>query len=95
MEDNWRGRTTGMICGTCVFFVEKFTSCVQRSHHSIGRCRANAPTLKGWPVVFSDDWCGNHKLNENKIDVIDKTETLDKTDNMSNPYPNVKYATDK
>jgi hypothetical protein len=91
MEDNWRGRTTGMICGTCVFFVDKKSNIVQRADHVIGRCRANAPTMKGWPVVFSDDWCGNHKLDENKIDTLD----LDKTGNMSNPYPNVKYATDK
>ena len=28
----------------------------------IGRCRRRAPTLGGWPVVFTSDWCGDHKL---------------------------------
>jgi hypothetical protein len=26
------------------------------------RCRRRAPTLDGWPAVFPDDWCGDHKL---------------------------------
>jgi hypothetical protein len=33
---------------------------------SIGRCRRHSPTMNGYPVVFTDDWCGDHKLNENK-----------------------------
>ena len=33
----------------------------------IGRCRRHAPTMNGYPVVFVDDWCGDHKLNENTI----------------------------
>jgi hypothetical protein len=33
----------------------------------IGRCRRNAPTIKGFPVVFPFDWCGEHKIDENKI----------------------------
>ena len=92
MKDNWEGRTTGMICGTCVFFVEKNSKIVQRSDHVIGRCRANAPTMKGFPVVYSDDWCGYHRVDENKIDALEKTN---KNTNMSNPHPNLKYATDK
>lgn len=27
-----------------------------------GRCRRHAPTMGGYPVVFPDDWCGDHKL---------------------------------
>lgn len=34
----------------------------------LGRCRRHAPTLGGWPAVWSDDWCGDHKLDENKVD---------------------------
>jgi len=34
---------------------------------SLGRCRRNAPTMKGWPAVFSTDWCGDHKIDEEKI----------------------------
>jgi hypothetical protein len=33
----------------------------------IGRCRRHAPTITGYPVVFVNDWCGDHKLNENTI----------------------------
>ena len=33
----------------------------------LGRCRRNAPTMKGWPALFDNDWCGDHKLDENKI----------------------------
>jgi len=32
----------------------------------LGRCRRHAPTLGGWPAVYSSDWCGDHKLDENK-----------------------------
>lgn len=34
---------------------------------SIGRCRRCAPTMKGFPVVFEADWCGEHRLDENKL----------------------------
>lgn len=34
---------------------------------SIGRCRRRAPTMSGYPVVFLADWCGDHKLDENKV----------------------------
>jgi len=37
------------------------------SGNALGRCRRHAPKLKGWPVVFATDWCGDHKLDENKI----------------------------
>jgi hypothetical protein len=33
---------------------------------SIGRCRRHAPTMSGFPVVFQADWCGDHRLDENK-----------------------------
>ena len=35
--------------------------------YDIGRCRKNAPTIKGWPAVFVNDWCGDHKIDEEKI----------------------------
>lgn len=34
---------------------------------NIGRCRRHAPTMNGYPVVFVNDWCGDHKLNEKAI----------------------------
>lgn len=34
---------------------------------NLGRCRKRAPTMNGYPVVFVNDWCGDHKLNENAV----------------------------
>jgi hypothetical protein len=33
----------------------------------LGRCRRHAPTMSGYPVVFENDWCGDHKLDEDKV----------------------------
>ncbi len=33
----------------------------------LGRCRRHAPTMNGYPVVFVNDWCGDHKVDENKV----------------------------
>ncbi len=63
--DNWVHRSNNMRCYTCMWFVEKKTD-VQKSGPAIGRCRRHAPTMNGWPVMFSSDWCGDHKLNENR-----------------------------
>jgi hypothetical protein len=35
--------------------------------YNIGRCRRHAPSMGGYPVVFVNDWCGDHRLDENKI----------------------------
>ena len=35
--------------------------------YDLGRCKKHAPTMNGYPVVFVNDWCGDHKLDENKI----------------------------
>jgi hypothetical protein len=32
----------------------------------LGRCRRHAPTMSGYPAVFEADWCGDHKLDEQK-----------------------------
>jgi hypothetical protein len=66
-HDNWKHRSQGMRCRTCVSFVAKATSRTQSIAHLIGRCRRHAPSMNGWPVIFSDDWCGDHKLDEEKI----------------------------
>ena len=58
LKDNWAHRSEGMKCKTCMWFVEKKT---------IGRCRKHAPTMNGFPAVYPSDWCGDHKLDENKI----------------------------
>jgi hypothetical protein len=30
----------------------------------IGRCRRHAPAMAGFPAVYPDDWCGDHKISE-------------------------------
>ena len=55
-EDLWKHRSSKMRCGTCMYFVPK------SDEDNVGRCRRNAPTMKGWPVIFPGDWCGDHKL---------------------------------
>jgi len=55
-KDLWEYRSKKMRCETCMFFVAKI------DETGIGRCRRNAPTLKGWPAIFPADWCGDHKL---------------------------------
>jgi len=66
-DDPWRHRSEGMKCKSCMWFVEKQNSSVQREDKLIGRCRRHAPTMNGYPVVYSNDWCGDHKLDENKL----------------------------
>lgn len=55
-KDNWKDKATGMVCSTCTNYVPK--------NEYIGRCRRNAPTMKGFPAVFPSDWCGEHKMND-------------------------------
>jgi len=71
--DPWKHRGEGMRCASCMWFVEKVSSAVQHAtpetdgRGPIGRCRRHAPTMNGYPVVFSGDWCGDHKLDEEKV----------------------------
>ena len=57
--DKW-DRKTDFNCDSCMFYVPK----TEKS----GRCRRNAPTMKGFPVVYGDaDWCGEHKIGSNPV----------------------------
>ena len=58
--DNWRHRSKGMKCETCMWYVPKG----EYEGSNIGRCRRHSPTMSGWPVMFATDWCGDHKLDE-------------------------------
>lgn len=64
--DPWKHRSSGMLCRTCMFFVEKVRS-EDYDGSVVGRCRRHAPTMNGYPVVFDNDWCGDHKLDETKV----------------------------
>lgn len=63
--DNW-DRKTNFNCDSCMFYVPKLEQNPD-SNREMGRCRRNAPTLKGFPVVFSSDWCGEHKIGSNPV----------------------------
>ncbi len=66
--DPWKHRSKGMICRTCMWFVEKKVQNVpQAADHTIGRCRRHCPSMNGYPVVYTDDWCGDHKMDETKV----------------------------
>lgn len=58
-DDNWKHRSEHMKCKTCMWFAEK--------KGDIGRCRRHAPSMNGWPVVTKNDWCGDHKVDEDKV----------------------------
>jgi len=66
--DNWKHRSSKMVCGTCMWFAHKLMPYkAEPGVVSIGRCRKKAPTLNGWPVLYENDWCGDHKLDETKV----------------------------
>lgn len=66
-EDNWKHRSSKMKCKTCMWSVVKTPAHPSESKPGVGRCRRHAPTLGGYPVIFVNDWCGDHKLDENKV----------------------------
>jgi hypothetical protein len=65
IKDPWKHRSAGMRCQTCIWFVLKELA-TTTGKSSVGRCRRHAPTMGGYPVVFMTDWCGDHRLDENK-----------------------------
>lgn len=66
-KDNWEQRAKNMRCSTCIWFVEKMRDVpVGPDWQGFGRCRRHAPTMSGFPAVFGGDFCGDHKLDENK-----------------------------
>lgn len=48
-----------------MWFVKKAK--VDGSDSNLGRCRKHAPTMSGYPAVFINDWCGDHKIDEEKL----------------------------
>lgn len=63
--DPWAHRYEQMRCKTCMWFAPK--AVLRPGEIHVGRCRRHAPTMTGYPVVFVNDWCGDHKLDENKV----------------------------
>jgi hypothetical protein len=65
IKDPWSHRSEGMRCKTCIWFVPKKAE--NKLGYDLGRCRRHAPTMNGYPVVFVNDWCGDHRIDENKF----------------------------
>jgi hypothetical protein len=66
VSDPWAGRSEGMRCKTCISFVPK-GNVVDEAKGAFGRCRAHAPTMRGFVPVWGMDWCGEHRIDENKL----------------------------
>ena len=64
-EDPWVHRSSGMKCGSCMWFILK--QALSPIPNRIGRCRRHAPTMNGYPVCYENDGCGDHKLDETKV----------------------------
>lgn len=65
--DNWKHRSKGMKCRTCMWFVLKDAGVrLFPEGMAVGRCRRHSPTMGGWVIVRDGDWCGDHRLDENK-----------------------------
>jgi Pyruvate/2-oxoacid:ferredoxin oxidoreductase delta subunit len=68
--DPWVHRSSGVRCRTCIWFVPKLTQGLQAMRQDtpiVGRCRRHAPSMGGYPVVYQTDWCGDHRIDENKV----------------------------
>jgi hypothetical protein len=69
--DPWAYRKQGMTCSTCIWYVEKQRIGTANSDvnplKTIGRCRRHAPTMNGFVPVYPVDWCGDHRIDENKV----------------------------
>jgi hypothetical protein len=69
--DPWKHRSQGMRCKSCMWFTPKAPQPADGAQnprsYDVGRCRRHAPTMGGYPVVFVNDWCGDHRLDENRI----------------------------
>lgn len=83
MTDRW-DRKTDFGCASCMFWVPKQehkvvghpTPLPSIGTIQLGRCRRNAPTMKGYPVVYADGWCGEHKIGSNPVRDGGKAKTI-------------------
>lgn len=66
-RDPWRDREIQMKCTRCMWFIEKVPTQGPTNPRIVGRCRRHAPTVGGFPVVYGNDWCGDHRVNEETI----------------------------
>ena len=60
IRDNWNRNK--MRCKNCTWYIKK-----GKPPSTIGRCRRHAPSVNGYPVVFEDDCCGDHRVSEEEV----------------------------
>jgi hypothetical protein len=59
-------------CVSCVFFQPLLHSDVKEGDQiRLGKCRKNAPTVAGFPQVLPYEFCGEHRLDAEKLGVSD------------------------
>lgn len=61
--DPWKHRSANMRCASCMWYAAKVAD---DGSAKIGRCRRHAPVMGGFPAVFPSDWCGDHRIDENR-----------------------------
>jgi hypothetical protein len=73
--DPWGHCSSGVRCKTYMWLVPKYP-CEEPVFEAetvafvpvhVGHCRRHAPTMNGYPIVFVNDWCGDHRLDEAKL----------------------------
>jgi len=65
-KDPWKHRSSNMKCSTCMWFAAK-VNMDNGASQNVGRCRRHSPSMNGYPVVYTSDWCGDHKIDETKV----------------------------
>jgi len=63
-SDPWKHRSSKMHCSACMWFCPKVKE--DNTESDLGRCRKNAPSMNGFVPVYVTDWCGQHRLDENR-----------------------------
>ena len=64
-SDRW-ANTRSFMCDTCMYFSGL------KPGSPVGRCRRHAPSVsEGWPAVYPEDWCGDHKMGSPRSDRAD------------------------
>ena len=85
--DKW-DRKTNFNCESCMFYVPKRDAAIGGVVFDTpeGCCRHNAPTMKGYPVVWNFDWCGEHKIGSNPVRDGKSTEYTDDPNELLESY---------
>ncbi len=69
-EDPQEYRDKNMCCETCIWYAQEEPTDGIRFFNwntEYATCRFKSPVLGGWPVLYLGDWCGDHKLDEDKV----------------------------